>query len=398
MGEINTELLKKKKSEIAEWYSDFIVSDYVFESYSAKDENVSLEQREYNKVEKELLNRVINFFPEVLDEYMIEVVNFYYFFIDFLEFDSFTSLPEQLKTACFFLCLFDCKPEPGKTVMDLFRDRKQEELDERESLILLHWQVQLLNLYEIKEACGNRYLLEPVFLSEEEEYEIVERDIKLSSGGLLLGRVCRAGEEFHLIGPFEEFPIYYKKPLLEHINHGFEKYKKETDVYNFRHYLRDCSAIVFCCFLRIKKVDDVSINRLYEARYNMQSRKVVSKKLLSQPDIVKDKSIKDFECLVWIPENGNQNLARGNFLLNGNEFLVRSHRYDLLQKGCEYVEGVLSFLISFDKEYEFEPEFWGNGFEINFRTEEESKRIIEEYLRTPMKVEVFGEKTPLELV
>ncbi|MFW6238619.1 MAG: sigma factor-like helix-turn-helix DNA-binding protein [Halanaerobiales bacterium] len=396
MSDSRNESLREIKEEIEDWYEDFCARVDLPGGEDIFPEMEGLaEQEKYNLMEERLRVRVIKFFPHLFEEHLLQVVDYFRFFAGTMDYNSYSELPQALRDLCFYMFIFDCRLVRGLTPLGILAKKKKAELSGSEEEILASWRESALNVYEVQDKNEDKYWLDPLYGGK--EVEVRQKRIETAPGALIVGRVARCGEEYHLPAPFDVLPPDYAGAFVEEIDRAFSEYKQETGVEDFSRFLRDWGIVLLYLSLQIKLRDreELQVDRLYEARYRIQSPRVARRRLLARKKVVTDDSSGengDYESLIWLPEDEKRRFARANFILAEDKLIVRSHRDELLQQARAFLEEVLSFLIAFEEEGVVDL----GGRE--FAGEEDPEQLVEKFLETPLNQDRFGELTPRDLI
>lgn len=396
MSDSRNESLRKIKEEIEHWYKNFCTRVELSEEesdFSGKEDLA--EQKKYNLMEERLRERVIKLFPHLFEEHLLQVVDYFRFFAGTMDYNSYSELPPVLRDLCFYMFIFDCRLERGLTPLGILAEEKKDVLSAYEEEILASWRKSVLNVYEVQDKNGDRYRLDPLYVGE--KVEVCQENVDIGQGALIVGRVARCGAENHLLAPFDVLPPDYAGAFIAEIDRAFAEYKQETGTEDFSRFLRDWGIILLYLSLQIKErnQEELQVDRLYEARYRMQSPTVVRRRLLSREQVVADDSSGesgDYESLLWLPEDERGRYVRANIILAEDRLIIRSHRDELLQQARALLEEVLSFLIAFEEEGIVDLE----GRE--FADQEDSEQLVEKFLETPLNQDKFGKLTPRDMI
>ena len=353
---------------------------------------VSTIQQEYNKARDKAWDRIFNFFLLIKEEYQAEIARYYDRFSEISGIDITEGLPEEVDSFLLLFFIFDQSLEGEKGVIDLLLERRKERIPDKEREILKAWTDLPLKLYLIRSMAGDEYELIDIFAGE--EIIVINRAESLDPGEILVGRVAPVGMENQLIGPYNTLPGEYKDLLVEHIEDKFIAYKKRTGNDNFHRFLREESIVLVDLFKSVHEFKDQEIRFIYEACYEIQSRELVRKKLLSSPQ-VRAEEIDEVDVLLWLEKIEGSEEISGNFLLDEDELYLRTHRPDKLEAGKEFIKELLSFIAIYKEEYKADLETGRIVEYLSDRPKEVSNKLTDNFLESSLTEDG---KPPLELL
>lgn len=148
---------------------------------------------------------------------------------------------------CFEWFIFDYKLSGGKTVIETFRDERDEPESEQEDVLLKEWARSSISLYEVTQAIAGEGLIIKDLLSRK---VIKVRDISaaadIGAGSVLLMRVLKVGEEYEFSTSGLALPGRYKEILLDRLRRDRREYfaKNEEPVRGWAPYLRERAHVI----------------------------------------------------------------------------------------------------------------------------------------------------------
>ncbi|WP_027340807.1 hypothetical protein [Halonatronum saccharophilum] len=350
------------------------------------------EYENYNLIHDNLMNKMVSFFYEVKDEFS-RVFSEYY--LDFLEImgEVEEEISEDLKFLFMQLVFFDYKIDKGKSLIELFLERRANQLPTKEEEILRGWIDLRLSIYQVISIESTNTCLLSDYMRGSEIF-IIDDEFDYVKGDLILARISELWGENRLVGPVRMVPADYSYIIFDEAKKALNIYRKDSRDMSIDSFL----GVFSTNLLGISKQINTLLNdytRVYEARYRVQSRSFTKNKLKSQPNVEIESSLDELDHLVWLDKESN---IYGDFMIDEDHIFFRSHNLENYNKGKDLIKKVLVFTASLEDEYIVDLE----GGEILERDDLSErgleKGFVDKFINTPLEEIGFEGGKPIEMI
>jgi|GEM_PF-3209057 hypothetical protein len=131
-------------------------------------------------------------------------------------------------------------------------------------------------------------------------------------------------------------------------------------------------------------------SKMYEVYYRIPSKKVVKKKLLTNPKMVFNHSEAGVDALYLFEDITDEDTIKSAFFIAKNEMILKAQSLEELAEGKEIIEDLLGFTAQYLREEEIDLK--------ELMIKEMTEDVIEGFLNSPLDPpEEYDGKTPLQL-